>query len=181
MLPIAEATNELMKDLFSLEMWGGATFDVSYRFLKEDPWIRLQELRKRIPNILFQMLLRGNNTVGYKNYPDNVVVKFVQKAAENGIDMFRVFDSLNYIDGMRLACDSVLEQGKILEATLCYTGDILDETRDKYSLEYYVKKAKELESIGANIIAIKDMSALLKPYAATTVSYTHLRAHETLS
>ncbi|MDU2898380.1 MAG: pyruvate carboxylase, partial [Finegoldia magna] len=188
MLPIAEATNELMKDLFSLEMWGGATFDVSYRFLKEDPWIRLQELRKRIPNILFQMLLRGNNTVGYKNYPDNVVVKFVQKAAENGIDVFRVFDSLNYIDGMRLACDSVLEQGKILEATLCYTGDILDESRDKYSLEYYVKKAKELESIGANIIAIKDMSALLKPYAATKLISAlkneisvpiHLHTHDT--
>ena len=158
MLPIAEATNELMKDLFSLEMWGGATFDVSYRFLKEDPWIRLQELRKRIPNILFQMLLRGNNTVGYKNYPDNVVVKFVQKAAENGIDVFRVFDSLNYIDGMRLACDSVLDEGKILEATLCYTGDILDETRDKYSLEYYVKKAKELESFEKELDDLVDLA-----------------------
>lgn len=166
MLKIAPAISQNMNKLFSLEMWGGATFDVAYRFLKEDPWERLIELRKRIPNILFQMLLRGNNTVGYKNYPDNVVRAFVKEAAESGIDVFRVFDSLNWIEGMRYAMDQVLESGKVLEGTICYTGDILDEKRDKYSLEYYVKMAKEIEKAGAHILGIKDMSALLKPYAA---------------
>lgn len=166
MVKIAPAISQNMNKLFSLEMWGGATFDVAYRFLNEDPWERLAELRKRIPNILFQMLLRGNNTVGYKNYPDNVVRAFVKEAAESGIDVFRVFDSLNWIEGMRYAMDQVLESGKVLEGTICYTGDILDETRDKYSLEYYVKMAKEIEKAGAHILGIKDMSALLKPYAA---------------
>lgn len=166
MLKIAPATSQYMSQLFSLEMWGGATFDVAYRFLKEDPWQRLIELRKRIPNIMFQMLLRGNNTVGYKNYPDNLVKAFVKEAAKSGIDIFRVFDSLNWIEGMRYAMDQVLESGAVLEGTICYTGDILDETRDKYSLEYYVKKAKEIEKCGAHILGIKDMSALLKPYAA---------------
>lgn len=166
MIKIAPAISQNMNKLFSLEMWGGATFDVAYRFLKEDPWERLIELRKRIPNILFQMLLRGNNTVGYKNYPDNVVRAFVKEAAESGIDVFRVFDSLNWIEGMRYAMDQVLESGKVLEGTICYTGDILDETRDKYSLDYYVKMAKEIEKAGAHILGIKDMSALLKPYAA---------------
>ena len=163
---IAPAIAAYGKDLFSLEMWGGATFDVSYRFLKENPWERLETLRKKIPNILFQMLLRGANAVGYKSYPDNVIRKFIKEAGAAGIDIFRVFDSLNWIDGMAVAMDEVKNQGKILEATMCYTGDILDSTRDKYTLDYYVKKAKELEKRGADIIAIKDMSSLLKPMAA---------------
>ena len=166
MLKIAEATSVLEKDLFSLEMWGGATFDVAYRFLKESPWTRLQELRKRIPNVLFQMLIRGANAVGYKNYPDNVIREFINESADSGIDVFRIFDSLNWLKGMEVAIDQVLKKDKIAEACICYTGDILDETRDKYSLEYYVKKAKEIEKMGAHILAIKDMSALLKPYAA---------------
>lgn len=166
MLKIAPATSQYMNDLFSMEMWGGATFDVAYRFLQEDPWTRLKELRKRIPNILFQMLLRGNNTVGYKNYPDNVVKKFIKESANNGIDVFRVFDSLNWVEGMRYAMEQVRENDKILEGCICYTGDILDETKDKYTLKYYVDMAKELVKGGAQIIGIKDMSALLKPYAA---------------
>ncbi len=163
---IAPALAVYGKDLFSLEMWGGATFDVAYRFLKENPWERLETLREKIPNILFQMLLRGANAVGYKSYPDNVVRKFIKEAAASGIDLFRVFDSLNWIDGMAVAMDEVGNQGKIVEATMCYTGDILDERRDKYTLEYYVNKAKELEKRGAHMIAIKDMSSLLKPIAA---------------
>ena len=163
---IAPAVAVYGKDLFSLEMWGGATFDVAFRFLKENPWERLAVLREKIPNILTQMLLRGANAVGYKAYPDNVIRRFIKDAAEGGMDLFRVFDSLNWIDGMAVAMDEVLNQGKILEATMCYTGDILDETRDKYTLQYYVNKAKELESRGAHIIAIKDMSSLLKPMAA---------------
>ena len=153
-------------DLFSLEMWGGATFDVAYRFLKESPWERLQILREKIPNVLFQMLLRGANGVGYKNYPDNVIRRFIKESAKSGIDVFRVFDSLNWIKGMEVAIDEVLNQGKVCEAAICYTGDIMDEKRDKYSLDYYVRKAKELEKAGAHILAIKDMSALLKPVAA---------------
>ncbi len=163
---IAPAVAAYGKDLFSLEMWGGATFDVAYRFLRESPWERLDTLRKKIPNILFQMLLRGANAVGYKSYPDNVVRKFIKEAAKSGIDVFRVFDSLNWIDGMAVAMDEVGNQGKIVEATMCYTGDILDEKRDKYTLQYYINKAKELEKRGAHIIAIKDMSSLLKPMAA---------------
>lgn len=166
MVKIAKPTSVLAKDLFSLEMWGGATFDVAYRFLKEDPWKRLAELRKRIPNVMFQMLIRGANGVGYKNYPDNVVREFIRKAAENGIDVFRIFDSLNWIKGMEVAIDEVKKQGKIAEACICYTGDILDPKKTKYTLEYYVEKAKEIEKAGAHILAIKDMSALLKPYAA---------------
>lgn len=166
MLEIAEATSILGNDLFSLEMWGGATFDVSYRFLNESPWVRLEELRKRIPNILFQMLIRGSNAVGYKNYPDNVIREFIKESAKSGIDVFRIFDSLNWLDGMKVSIDEVLNQGKIAEACICYTGDILDESRDKYSLDYYVKTAKEIEKTGAHILGIKDMSALLKPHAA---------------
>lgn len=166
MLKIAKATSVLAKDLFSLEMWGGATFDVAYRFLKESPWIRLEELRKRIPNILFQMLLRGSNGVGYKNYPDNVIREFIRESAASGIDVFRIFDSLNWLKGMEIAVDEVLKSGKIAEACICYTGDILDDSRDKYTLEYYVNMAKEIEKMGAHILGIKDMSALLKPYAA---------------
>lgn len=166
LLKIAKATNYNMRELFSVEMWGGATFDVAYRFLQEDPWQRLDLLREAMPNLLMQMLLRGNNTVGYKNYPDNVVKRFVKESAEYGIDLFRIFDSLNWIEGMRLAIEEVLDAGKIAEAAMCYTGDILDERRDKYSLNYYVNLAKELEKTGIHILGIKDMSGLLKPYAA---------------
>jgi pyruvate carboxylase len=166
MLRVAEATGKLAPQLFSLEMWGGATFDVCMRFLKEDPWERLQALRKKIPNILFQMLLRGANAVGYTNYPDNVVREFVHAAAQNGIDVFRIFDSLNWIEGMALAIEAVRESGKVAEASICYTGDIHDPARSKYDLNYYVKMAKELEKAGAHILGIKDMAGLLKPYAA---------------
>jgi len=166
MLKIAKATSILGKDLFSLEMWGGATFDVAYRFLKESPWERMSKLRKKIPNILFQMLLRGANGVGYKNYPDNVIRALIKEAAASGIDLFRIFDSLNWLKGMEIAIEEVLKQGKLAEACVCYTGDILDEKRDKYSLQYYVQKAKEIEKTGAHILGIKDMSALLKPHAA---------------
>lgn len=166
MLKIAEATSVLGKDLFSLELWGGATFDVAYRFLHESPWERLEELRKRIPNVLFQMLIRGANAVGYKNYPDNVIREFIKQSALSGIDVFRIFDSLNWLKGMEVAIDEVLKQEKIAEACICYTGDILDEKRDKYSLNYYVNMAKEIEKTNVHILGIKDMSALLKPYAA---------------
>ncbi|MCC5910411.1 MAG: pyruvate carboxylase [Clostridiaceae bacterium] len=166
MTKISKATSVLAKDLFSLEMWGGATYDVAYRFLRESPWIRLEQLRQKIPNILFQMLIRGSNGVGYKSYPDNVIREFIQQSAETGIDVFRIFDSLNWIKGMEVAIDEVLKTGKIAEACICYTGDILDTSKDKYSLKYYVDMAKELENMGTHILAIKDMSGLLKPYAA---------------
>lgn len=166
MVQIAEATGKLAHNLFSLEMWGGATFDTSMRFLNEDPWDRLLQLREKIPNVLFQMLFRGANAVGYSNYPDNVIKKFIQTSSDAGIDVFRIFDSLNWVEGMRLAIESVRETGKgIAEAAICYTGDILDPNRDKYNLKYYVNLAKELEKAGAHILAIKDMAGLLKPYA----------------
>lgn len=163
---IAPAVALYGRDLFSLEMWGGATFDVAYRFLGESPWERLETLREKIPNILFQMLFRGANAVGYKNYPDNVIREFIRQSAKAGIDVFRIFDSLNWVQGMEVALDEVLNQGKIAEACICYTGDILDESREKYNLKYYVDLAKELEHRGAHILAIKDMSSLLKPLAA---------------
>ena len=163
---IAKATAVYGNDLFSLEMWGGATFDTAYRFLKESPWKRLESLRKRIPNVMFQMLIRGANGVGYKNYPDNVIREFIKESASSGIDLFRIFDSLNWLKGIEVSLDEVLKCNKVAEVALCYTGDILDENRDKYSLKYYVDKAKEIEKMGAHILAIKDMSALLKPYAA---------------
>ena len=184
----AEGTAEILNDCFSLEMWGGATFDVAYRFLHESPWERLELLRQKIPNIPFQMLLRGANAVGYTNYPDNLIRAFVKEAAQTGIDVFRVFDSLNWIPGMEVAMDEVLKQGKLLEATLCYTGDILDPKRDKYTLQYYVNMAKELEKRGAHLLCIKDMSGLLKPYAAQKLVSTlkqevglpiHLHTHDT--
>lgn len=165
-LKIAEDTSVLGKDLFSLEMWGGATFDVAYRYLHESPWKRLHDLREKIPNLLFQMLLRGANAVGYKNYPDNVIREFVRQSADSGIDVFRIFDSLNWLEGVKVAVDEVLKTGKVAEVAMCYTGDILDKSRSKYNIDYYVKKAKEIEKMGAHILAIKDMSALLKPYAA---------------
>lgn len=185
---IAKATAVYGNDLFSLEMWGGATFDTAYRFLKESPWKRLESLRKRIPNVMFQMLIRGANAVGYKNYPDNVIREFIKESAESGIDVFRIFDSLNWLKGIEVSLDEVLKCGKVAEVALCYTGDILDETRDKYSLKYYVEKAKEIEKMGAHILAIKDMSALLKPYAAKKLITAlkdeisipiHLHTHDT--
>jgi len=188
MTKIAKATSIYGKDLFSIEMWGGATFDVAYRFLNECPWKRLEDLRQRIPNVMFQMLLRGSNTVGYKNYPDNVIKEFIKQSSVSGIDVFRIFDSLNWIEGMRLAIDEVRANNKVAEACICYTGDILDETRNKYTLKYYVDMAKELEKIGAHILAIKDMASLLKPYAADKLIRAlkneisipiHLHTHDT--
>lgn len=185
---IAPAVALYGKDLFSLEMWGGATFDTAYRFLKEDPWERLETLRCKIPNILFQMLIRGANAVGYKNYPDNVIREFVKQSASKGIDVFRIFDSLNWIEGMEVALDEVLNQGKLAEACICYTGDILDDRRTKYNLAYYVKMAKELEKRGAHILGIKDMSGLIKPMAAEKLITAlkkeieipiHLHTHDT--
>lgn len=166
MLRIAPAVNYNASELFSLEMWGGATFDVAMRFLGEDPWDRLRQIRQAAPNILMQMLLRGSNAVGYKNYPDNVIRKFIEQAAKNGIDLFRIFDSLNWLEGMKVSIDEVLKQGKIAEVCMCYTGDVLDKSKTKYNLEYYINMAKEIEKTGAHILGIKDMSALLKPYAA---------------
>src|SRR5690606_13835433 len=158
----------------SLECWGGATFDVAMRFLTEDPWERLSRIREAAPNLLLQMLLRGANGVGYTNYPDNVVRYFVRQAARGGIDLFRVFDCLNWVENMRVAMDAVREEGKLCEAAICYTGNILDPDRAKYDLAYYVRMAGELEKAGANIIAIKDMAGFLKPQAAR-VLFTALR------
>ena len=166
LLRVADAYARRGSELFSLEVWGGATFDVSLRFLKECPWQRLTDLRERIPNILFQMLLRASNAVGYTNYPDNLVEAFVEEAAAAGIDLFRVFDALNWTANMRVAMEAVLKADALCEASLCYTGDILDDSRTKYDLKYYVKLAKELEGMGAHILAIKDMAGLCKPYAA---------------
>ncbi len=188
MLRIAEATAHFGNDLFSLEMWGGATFDVAYRFLKESPWERLTELRKKIPNIMFQMLIRGANTVGYTNYPDNLVREFIRESAKSGIDVFRIFDSLNWLKGMEVAVDETLKSGKVAEACICYTGDILDSSKDKYSLKYYVDTAKDIEKMGAHILGIKDMAGLLKPYAADKLISAlkneisipiHLHTHDT--
>jgi pyruvate carboxylase len=167
MLQIAEAYARLAPQFFSLEMWGGATFDTSMRFLKESPWTRLTEMRQRVPNILFQMLLRSSNAVGYTNYPDNVVKVFVKEAADAGVDVFRIFDALNWAENMRVAMDAVLESGNaICEAAICYTGDIQNPKRPKYNLKYYVDMAKQLEKMGAHMLAIKDMAGLLKPAAA---------------
>jgi pyruvate carboxylase len=188
MLQIAEVYARNHADLFSLEMWGGATFDTAMRFLKECPWQRLVELRAKIPNILFQMLLRASNALGYANYPDNVVQTFVEETASAGIDVFRIFDSLNWVPNMRVAMDAVLSTGAICEAAICYTGDVLDERRTKYDLKYYVELAKELEKMGAQILAIKDMAGLCKPYAAELLVRTlkqevglpiHFHTHDT--
>ena len=162
---IAEFYSNHLSELFSLECWGGATFDTSMRFLKEDPWDRLHKLNQKSPNLLKQMLLRGANAVGYKNYPDNVVKFFVKEAAQSGIDVFRVFDSLNLIDNMRIAIDEVRLQNKICEGTICYTNDVTNPNEKKYTLKYYIDLVKKLESAGANIIAIKDMAGLCKPPA----------------
>lgn len=188
MFEVGDVTARMMHDFFSLEMWGGATFDVAYRFLKEDPWERLAKLREQVPNILFQMLLRGANAVGYTNYPDNLIREFIAESAASGIDVFRIFDSLNWIKGMEVAIDAARQSGKIAEAAICYTGDIFDESRAKYSVQYYKEMAKELEAAGAHILAIKDMAGLLKPEAAhrliselkeTTSLPIHLHTHDT--
>ncbi|MDB6028456.1 MAG: pyruvate carboxylase [Verrucomicrobiales bacterium] len=166
MLAVADAVARRTPQLFSMEMWGGATFDTAMRFLHEDPWLRLRQLRERIPNICFQMLFRGSNAVGYSNYPDNVVAGFVKHAAANGMDIFRIFDSLNYTPNLKVAMEAVQGTHAICEAAICYTGDILDPKRTKYSLNYYVKLAKELERMGAHTLAIKDMAGLCRPFAA---------------
>ena len=188
LLNVADAYARRGSELFSLEMWGGATFDASLRFLMECPWRRLTDLRERIPNILFQMLLRASNAVGYTNYPDNLVQAFVEEAAAAGIDLFRVFDALNWTANMRVAMEAVLKADALCEASICYTGDILDEGRTKYDVKYYVKLAKELEGMGAHILAIKDMAGLCKPYAAAKLVRTlkdevgipiHFHTHDT--
>ncbi|MGX7351090.1 pyruvate carboxylase [Enterococcus canis] len=185
---IARLTDAAMPELFSSEMWGGATFDVAYRFLNEDPWQRLRKIRRLMPNTLLQMLFRGSNAVGYQNYPDNVIHEFIQEAASQGIDVFRIFDSLNWVPQMEKSIQAVRDTGKIAEAAICYTGDINDPSRAKYNVQYYKDMAKELEQLGAHIIAIKDMAGLLKPQAAyrliselkeTTDIPIHLHTHDT--
>jgi pyruvate carboxylase len=166
MIKVAPAYAQNLSQLFSVECWGGATFDVAYRFLQECPWQRLRDLRAAMPNVMTQMLLRASNGVGYTNYPDNVVQEFVRQAAVTGVDVFRVFDSLNWVENMRVAMDAVVESGKICEGTICYTGDILDPNRAKYDLKYYVGMARDLEAAGAHVLGLKDMAGLLKPAAA---------------
>lgn len=163
----ADATNEALANAFSLEMWGGATFDVAMRFLHECPWRRLESLRERVPDIPFQMLLRGANAVGYTNYADNVVYKFCKQAQASGVDVFRVFDSLNYLENLKLGVDAVGTAGGFVEGTMSYTGDVADPTKGKYNLEYYMKLARELVDMGSHAIAIKDMAGLLTPQATT--------------
>ena len=185
---IAHQTQIAIPELFSSEMWGGATFDVAYRFLNEDPWERLRKIRKQMPNTLLQMLFRGSNAVGYSNYPDNVIQAFIKESAKQGIDVFRIFDSLNWTAQMEPSIQAVIDSGKIAEATMCYTGDINDPLRSKYDIHYYKQMAKDLESMGAHIIAIKDMAGLLKPQAAyrliselkdTVDVPIHLHTHDT--
>ena len=187
MINAAPFYSSKLPNLLSVECWGGATFDVAYRFLQECPWQRLRDIRAAMPNIMTQMLLRASNGVGYTNYPDNVVEAFVKEAAK-GIDVFRVFDSLNWVENMRVAIDAVLDTSKICEASICYTGDILNPDRAKYNLQYYVSMAKELEASGAHILGLKDMAGLLKPAAATTLIQTlkseigipiHFHTHDT--
>ncbi len=169
MIRVAPTYAAKMSNLFSVECWGGATFDVAYRFLQECPWQRLRDIREKMPNIMTQMLLRASNGVGYTNYPDNVVQFFVKQAAESGVDVFRVFDSLNWVDNMRVAMDAVIEANKVCEGSICYTGDLLDPARSKYDLKYYVGMAKELEKAGAHVLGLKDMAGLLKPAAASVL------------
>ncbi|SNS03332.1 pyruvate carboxylase [Antarctobacter heliothermus] len=188
MIKVAPAYAHKLPQLFSVECWGGATFDVAYRFLQECPWQRLRDLRARMPNLMTQMLLRGANGVGYTNYPDNVVQFFVKQAAETGVDVFRVFDSLNWVENMRVAMDAVLENNKVLEGTICYTGDILDPDRAKYDLKYYVAMGKDLRDAGSHVLGLKDMAGLLKPNAAAMLVKTlkeevglpiHFHTHDT--
>ncbi len=166
MIKVAPTYAANLPQLFSVECWGGATFDVAYRFLQECPWQRLRDLRKAMPNLMTQMLLRASNGVGYTNYPDNVVQAFVKQAALTGIDVFRVFDSLNWVENMRVAMDAVVEQNRVCEAAICYTGDILNPDRAKYDLKYYVQMGKDLKAAGAHVLGLKDMAGLLKPAAA---------------
>ncbi|MGA9576264.1 MAG: pyruvate carboxylase [Terrimicrobiaceae bacterium] len=188
MLAIANYISRKLHNLYSLEMWGGATFDVALRFLREDPWERLQRLREAIPNICFQMLLRASNAVGYTAYPDNVVEEFIFEAAAQGIDIFRIFDSLNWLPNMKVSIEAARKSGKVCEAAICYTGNLLDPKRDKYPLNYYVAKARELERMGAQILAIKDMAGVCRPYAAEKLVRTlreetglpiHFHTHDT--
>lgn len=185
---ITESYAHGLPQLLSLECWGGATFDVSMRFLTEDPWERLEMIRERAPNILLQMLIRGANGVGYTNYPDNTVTHFIKQAATSGVDLFRVFDCFNWIENMRVSMDAILEADKLCEASICYTGDMLDPARSKYNLKYYIDLAKELEKAGAHILCIKDMGGLMKPAAATELFKalrneislpTHFHTHDT--
>ncbi len=169
MIRVAPAYAALLPELFSVECWGGATFDVAYRFLEECPWQRLRDLRERMPNHCLQMLLRASNGVGYTNYPDNVVEFFVATAARKGIDIFRIFDPLNWVENMRVAMDATLASGRLCEAAICYTGDLFDRNRSQYNLDYYLTMARELETAGCHILAIKDMAGLLKPRAATVL------------
>ncbi|MCE6951667.1 pyruvate carboxylase [Cereibacter sphaeroides] len=166
MIKVTPAYAANLPGLFSVECWGGATFDVAYRFLQECPWQRLRDIRERLPNVMTQMLLRASNGVGYTNYPDNVVQEFVRQAAETGVDVFRVFDSLNWVENMRVAMDAVIEADKVCEGTICYTGDLLDPNRAKYDLGYYVTMGKALQQAGAHVLGLKDMAGLLKPAAA---------------
>ena len=183
----AYATNAFMQNAFSVEAWGGATYDTAYRFLKESPWKRLELLRERMPNTLIQMLLRASNAVGYSNYPDNVVKEFIRISSDHGIDVFRIFDSLNWVENMKMPIEEALKTGKIVEGTICYTGDVSNPNETKYTLDYYVKMALELEKLGCHSIAIKDMAALLKPRAAKELVGTlkkelhvplHLHTHD---
>src|SRR5258708_23574175 len=185
---IAPATARVCGDFFSLEMWGGATFDVAYRFLSEDPWLRLEQLRKLVPNVMFQMLVRGGNAVGYTNYPDDVVVSFIDEAAKGGVDVFRIFDALNDVDSMHVDIEAAQKTGTIVETAICYTGDVSDPARTKYDLKYYVDMAKEVVRRGTHLLAIKDMAGLLKPRAATMLVRAlkeavdvplHLHMHDT--
>jgi len=169
MIRVAPSYAANMSPLFSIECWGGATFDVAYRFLQECPWQRLRDLRSKMPNIMTQMLLRASNGVGYTNYPDNVVQEFVRQAAVSGVDVFRVFDSLNWVENMRVAMDAVLESGKVCEGTICYTGDIMNPDRAKYNLKYYVAMGQELKAAGAHVLGLKDMAGLLKPASAAVL------------
>ena len=187
-VPVVEGYARGLPQLLSLECWGGATFDVAMRYLREDPWERLALIREKLPNILTQMLLRGSNGVGYTNYPDNVVRFFVKQAADAGMDLFRIFDCFNWVENMRISIDAVCESGKLAEGAICYTGDILDPSRTKYSLRYYIDLAKELEKAGVHILGIKDMAGLLKPAAARvlvkalkeeTSLPVHLHTHDT--
>lgn len=191
MMQVAESYARHHPEVFSMEMWGGATFDVCMRFLTENPWHRLRDLREAMPNVLFQMLLRGSNAVGYTAYPDNLVERFIIESSENGMDIFRIFDSLNWMEAMETSIKTVREKtGSIAEVCMCYTGDILDPKRSKYNLEYYLNKARQIEDAGAHILGIKDMAGLLKPYAAkelitalkeTTSLPIHLHTHDTSS
>jgi pyruvate carboxylase len=191
MMKVAEGYAKNNPEIFSMEVWGGATFDVCMRFLHENPWERLAKFRRAMPNVLLQMLLRGSNAVGYKAYPDNLIEKFIEKSAETGIDIFRIFDSLNWLEAMKVSIKTVRERtNSIAEAAICYTGDILDPEQKKYTLDYYIEFAKQLEGEGAHIIAIKDMAGLLKPYAAKELISAlkseinlpiHLHTHDTSS